>query len=243
MGRRHRRNAGAKAARTKTARQDHRSTNRRLCLPRLAGVDRRALLTGTALASTLLIAVMTAPTPAHAVTDCLVGNPPPGPITVDAPDAIDCVNTDARQNVGNVIDLFTDTNPGSSIYLNNSGDLTSAAGRGIRTLTERADSRNDVINTGDIDAELGIYARTTGGDSAVYVNNSGAISGANSYRGIWAVAYGDNSTLRVVNSGDIDLNTGAGVYGATNGDGNKVSIVNSGELSGGTYGIFGRSSM
>ncbi|MEX1060984.1 MAG: hypothetical protein WED13_08175, partial [Methyloceanibacter sp.] len=75
-------------------------TKRLTLLPRLGCADRRALLLGTALASTLLIGSLLTPTPAHALTNCLTGNPPPGPITVAVADDIICVNVDNRSNAG-----------------------------------------------------------------------------------------------------------------------------------------------
>jgi outer membrane autotransporter protein len=58
------------------------------------------LLLSTALASTLLLATLSAPTPARALTNCLTGNPPPGPITTTVADDIICVNVDNRFNAG-----------------------------------------------------------------------------------------------------------------------------------------------
>jgi hypothetical protein len=62
-------------------------------LPRLASADRKSLLLGTALASTLLVVGVLAPSPARAqAVDCLVVSNPPagasGPITVGVPVAL-----------------------------------------------------------------------------------------------------------------------------------------------------------
>jgi hypothetical protein len=60
--------------------------------------DRKSLLLGTALASTLIFSGPLPPTPTHAPTNCLVGNPPPGRIYSHVADDIICVNVDNRFN-------------------------------------------------------------------------------------------------------------------------------------------------
>jgi hypothetical protein len=87
-------------------------------LPPLLHADRKSLLLGTALASTLALAAALAPTPAHAVDCFAAATPPPGasgPIIVFPPvnDFITCTNTDDRFNnpalpqAGAVIRLLT----------------------------------------------------------------------------------------------------------------------------------------
>jgi len=75
------------------------STRAALSLPHLRSADRKSLLLGTALASTLLFGGVLAPTPAHAVDCFAAATPPPGasgPIIVFPPvnDFITCTNTD-----------------------------------------------------------------------------------------------------------------------------------------------------
>ena len=85
---------------------------------------------------------MTAPTPAKAVATCTVGGAavalpaPTAPIVLDETQPIVCVNGDTRiAGAGNAIHLYTDTNRGAYIYLNNSGNLASTGGLGIRAYT------------------------------------------------------------------------------------------------------------
>jgi hypothetical protein len=124
----------------------------RLLLAKLACPDRKSLLFGTALASTLLIASLSAPTPAHAVVNCPPGS---GPITIGAIDDIVCINVDDRSNVGSVITLFTNGG-GNYIYLNNSGSLTAtnvgADAIGIVAFTNGGNSPIDILNSGDVTA-------------------------------------------------------------------------------------------
>ncbi|MEX1060793.1 MAG: hypothetical protein WED13_07200, partial [Methyloceanibacter sp.] len=78
-------------------------------LPRLRVADRRVLLAGTALASTLLLAALLSPTPAAALT-CAgdVGTGPAPIIHTAINDFIICVNTEARTNAaGYAIQLST----------------------------------------------------------------------------------------------------------------------------------------
>ncbi len=129
--------------------------------------DRKALLLRTALASTLLIATVTAPAPAHAVVGCAVT--PGTAIYVQADDDIVCLNIDprpadpvafgpiARASVS--IFLQTPANPANtgpySIYLNNSGPLTTggaSAGSlyGIYTTTGNDESPITILNSGEV---------------------------------------------------------------------------------------------
>jgi len=210
--------------------------------------DRKSLLLGTALASTLLLATLTAPTPAQAAATCTVGGAdepipaPTAPIVLDETQPIVCVNGDTRIAIGgHAIDLHTNINPGAFIYLNNSGDLTATyvtpdGGRGIRAYTEGGDSFVTVINTGDINSDRSaIYARTRGG--AVTVINSGHIntvySGIQASGGHTGVA---DSPVTVINTGDIDLERpGTAIRASTYGDTSEVYVNNSGALSGGGY--------
>ena len=106
-----------------------------------AWANRRSLLASTALASTLILGLLAAPSPALAV-NCLTGNPPPpGPILKSTPPGlvITCVNTANRTDAGNVIDLQTNV-AGGFITLLNSGELIST-GRQAFALKRLASSR------------------------------------------------------------------------------------------------------
>jgi Autotransporter beta-domain/Autochaperone Domain Type 1 len=209
---------------------------------RLRAPSRHALLLGTALASTLLLATLAAPTPAHAVVACPPGTfPPPGPITLNpAGDSVNCVNVYDRNNAGDpVIDLLT-IGAGQFISLNNSGDLTSPDDRGIRAYSQGANSPVDVFNTGDIDSyRSSIYAKTKFG--ALEVFNAGHIT--TEYLGIQAAtgnAGGPNSPLTLTNTGDIDQNVGTAISASTYQAQSELTLVNSGALTGATYGITAR---
>jgi autotransporter-like protein/autochaperone domain-containing protein len=136
---------------------------------------------------------------------------------------------------------FADLGAGQFITLDNSGNLTSPDNRGIRAYTQGGGSPVTVTNTGNIDSySQAIYARTRGG--AVKVYNYGHITSV--FDGILAsgghtgVA---NSPVTVINTGDIDLQQeGLAISANTYGANSKVYVFNSGALSGGRYGIFGR---
>jgi Autotransporter beta-domain/Autochaperone Domain Type 1 len=209
---------------------------------RLRAPSRHALLLGTALASTLLLATLAAPTQAHAVVACPPGAfPPPGPITLNpAGDSVNCVNVYDRNNAGDpVIDLLT-IGAGQFISLDNGGDLTSPNDRGIRAYSQGANSPVDVFNTGDIDSyRSGIYAKTKFG--ALEVFNAGHIT--TEYLGIQAAtgnAGGPNSPLTLTNTGDIDQNVGTAISASTYQAQSELTLVNSGALTGATYGITAR---
>jgi hypothetical protein len=209
--------------------------------------DAAALLLSTTLATTLLIAAVIAPTPAHAVTDCLATaqtGSSPDPIFANVGDSIICVNTEPR--VGNAtyndaIYLRTSGAGPFDIYLNNSGPLTSYYdGHGIVAYAVNG-GEIEVINTGDIETyRAGILAYTRlGDDSPITITNSGNISGTG-YNGIRARARGGNgSYIKIFNSGDVTFtqNAGTGVYAKTYFDKSDIYIFNSGALSGVRTGI------
>jgi hypothetical protein len=98
----------------------------------LRSADRKSLLLGTALASTLLLGTLVAPAPAHALS---CPQPPGGPINVaSATDSIECVNVfDIPTAPTIAIDLAT-SGDNHFITLGNSGNL-GAGDYGIRTFT------------------------------------------------------------------------------------------------------------
>jgi outer membrane autotransporter protein len=217
--------------------------------PRPRSATRHSLLLGTALASTLLIATVTAPTTANAQATCPPGAfPPPGPIDISAGGlgvgtAINCNNSYDRANAGIVIDLLTNTTAGHAISLKNYGDLTSTTARSIRAYTQGAGSPVTVTNRGDLDSyTTGIYARSTFGNLnvlSVDVFNSGHITSA--FDGIQASAgHGGNpnSAVSVYNTGDIDSEQqGTAISARSYGINSDVYVFNSGTLSGAKYGI------
>ncbi len=111
---------------------------------------RPALLLGTALGSTLLLATAS---PAFAAVVC--GGPPPTAISQTATTALVCVNTDDPDGAANedAISLST-TGANSDIDLTSSGDLTAIAqpdgGRGISATTNGVGADITIDNKGDI---------------------------------------------------------------------------------------------
>jgi autotransporter family porin len=209
-------------------------------------------LLGTALASTLFIATTMAPTPAHAVFDCLVGPPPapasPGPISATGiVDSIVCVNTEPRtNNAGSAIFLTTLAVGAYSIYLNNSGALTAIDGgftRGIFTYTGSGSSPVSIVNSGDIIVNAitnltsdGIFASVRGSNGGIDIVNSGDVTiDGQAVSGILAYTDNDNNPFRIVNSGDIWA-TGTleafGIRGVQyySDDSSPISIANSGDI-------------
>ena len=220
-----------------------------MILPCLTNADRRALLLGTALASTLLLATVTAPAPARAVPCVQPASPNPiSDTAIAAP--ITCVNTVAR--TGDAVDpdairLDTSTVGGTDRYitLDNTGRLTSyPTGHGIYASTGSDGSYIDITNMGIIEtARTGILAYTSanGDDSPITINNSGNIFGTG-YNGVRARARGENGDITIVNSGDVTFldTTGTGIYARTYDDDSRITVFNSGALSGIQYGIFAR---
>jgi Autotransporter beta-domain/Autochaperone Domain Type 1 len=263
MSRRDRRRASA------LARAGVRSATPQISTPKVlllgpGRADRKSLLLGTALASTLLVAVMTAPTPAHAVVDCLsVAPPSPGAITVNDSDDITCVNTEPRESgPGNYAIYLRTFNSGDfDIYLNNSGPLTAtnAAGAayGIHALTDGVANDIDVVNSGSITVTAtganarGIRAFTNLDDSTIGIVNSGDITATSPDQrayGLYARTLGTDSTVYIANTGDITATStdqsAWGIFSRSRGDDSTIGIVNAGDITvtGGTgsdaYGIY-----
>jgi outer membrane autotransporter protein len=186
-------------------------------LRRLSRVDRSSLLVTTAVASTLLVGSLLAPAPAVAAdNDC----PDDGtPILLTATAPIICINTEditATAAAEDAVNLST-TGDGNSIYLYNSGELTSYYGDGIDTRTTGDDAPITIENEGDIAAgTFGIYATTAGANSGIEIDNDGDITAAlndptippSAADGIYAFTSGGNSPISIENEGDIT------VYGA-----------------------------
>jgi autotransporter family porin len=190
--------------------------------PRLRCADRKSLLLGTALASTLLISAVLTPTPASAVA--CIQPPSPNPIntnTLADNQPIICVNTEPRTNpAGNAINLTTN-GAGSFIDLHNSGVLS-------------ATNNNFFMS--------GIFAYTQGLNSPIAIENVAAITATNNGPGnafaIRALAERGSSPISIVNSGELhaySLNAEAAgidavtapILGYSN---NPITIVNSGTI-------------
>jgi hypothetical protein len=220
--------------------------------------DRRSLLLGTALASTLLLGTLTHPSPASALTCAGDIGTGPAPIShLNVNDFIYCINTEARTNAaGDAIDLST-INANHYIYLNSSGTLTATnAGpaRGIFTRTNGNNSPIDIINAGDIVATstgalaYGIDA-VTRINSPLTITNSGdftVTSNADIAFGIYAQTSYGNSPLTITNNGDFSVSATSsafGIFGRTYVGHSRFSIENSSDFvinstASNAYGIF-----
>ena len=205
--------------------------------------DRRSLLLGTALASTLLLACLTAPAPALAVA--CTQPPPPAPIADVETTFITCINTDTRADASQVILLSTSANPGSYIHLYNSGALTSSGGIGINVQTAADDSPVTIVNAGTINAALlGIFTATVNSNSDISITNSADIV-AHGGVAIQAQALGSYSDIAIINSGDL-IATGSlarAIFVQAGAQHDDLSIENGGTIlatatNGAAYGIF-----
>jgi hypothetical protein len=140
-------------------------------LTRLTFADRKSLLLGTALASTLLLGSLLSPTRARAVVnDCADPGPDAVSISVSAP--VICINSETR-NEPAVAYAITITTNGSDnyIYVNNSGSLiannASGSAYGLLAYTHGEYSFIDIKNSATITVTatpggeaFGIYAAT-----------------------------------------------------------------------------------
>ena len=238
------RSSPARAAR-RSGRRAHPTLQARTLLPQLRFADRKSLLLGTALASTLFIGSVLAPKSAHAATNCLTGNPPPGAITTNVADSIICINVDDRFNVGPAVIRLQATGGNHYIELLNSGILTNInpAGyaNGLAAATSGGNSPISVTNAGRIlaDAQSYVYGITVGatnGSSPVSIVNSADImakSAASTAVGLEGVTNNGLSPLSIVNIGDISVTaalSATALTATTNNGLSPVSVVNSGDL-------------
>ncbi|MBM3545058.1 MAG: autotransporter outer membrane beta-barrel domain-containing protein [Alphaproteobacteria bacterium] len=244
---------GSRSVRSgRRARPARSAQQRPIPLPRLARADRKSLLLGTALASTLLLGTFSLPSPAVAI-DC-TQPAPPAPITeFNVNDGITCNNTADRNNgaVSDVILLTTD-GVNYSIDLYNSGDLTAnanAAAYGINTAVSGGDSPITIENLGDISATstgnnaFGVSARVYDAliepiVSPVIVTNNGDITASattGSSFGIFvdigaASRNAPLSSITIVNGGTITSSAGDdsfGIFARSFGLDSDISINNS----------------
>src|SRR5262245_58924224 len=232
-------------------------------LMRLKQADRFSLLVSTALASTLVIAALFAPTPVSAQTTTCTGGPGPGPTPIlEATTApIICVNNDDRSSNGtspDAINLST-TGGGNFITLYNSGTLK-AADDGIDTGTTGNDGFITIENVGDINAGAsGIRTQTSGDANGAYSNagiditNSGDIvsNGVVDAGAIYTVTQGSangaysNTGIVIDNEGDLTADRAgivAGTFGNANGAYSNagIEIDNEGAIDSGVYGIYAK---
>ena len=169
----------------------------------VGSANRKSLLLGTALASTLVFSSLAGSAPALAV-DC-PQNPPfsPDPIIFSADAPITCINTDVSTGAALAIGLSTPAGAVDgpfAIYLNNSGALSATANEalGIRTATDNDYSSITIINSNAVMVTslyfgaYGISSVTSGDHSPTSIVNSGGIviTGTQGARGINANAAG-----------------------------------------------------
>jgi autotransporter-like protein/autochaperone domain-containing protein len=217
-------------------------------MTRVGKAERKLLLLGTALASTLLFAGISAPTSALAVPCVQPASPTPINFsTLLDNQPITCVNTEPRTGTPNAILLITQ-GANSFIDVNNSGVLNATAPASdafaLYTTTSGPNSPINIINSGDMTASgltaRGIFAYSSGAGSPISIVNSGDISAAATAGGAFGIqarATDPHSPISLVNSGDIvAMGTGlfgsaTGLYARTDGaTGSAISIVNSGDL-------------
>ncbi|MEM8575041.1 MAG: autotransporter domain-containing protein [Pseudomonadota bacterium] len=215
--------------------------------------NRRSLLHGTALASTLLLANVIAPTPAIAVVgDCAIdGGGQAVQISDNAP--VLCDNVFDRYEAGIPYGISIDTNTaGSTITVTSTGELTTGPiaddAFGIFTDTVDANSDIDITNSGNVEVttngnnneSMAIFARATGGTSEITIDNSGYLevrsNGERAHAtGIDASTYfNPNSPITIENNGDVRVTTDGDYAYATGIDAfaieGEVTIDNSGDL-------------
>jgi len=217
-------------------------------------VDRKALLLGTALVSTLLIATVALPAPAHALQDCTadIGTGPDPIIYLGTPDKINCINTEAR--TGEAPDFMaiglSTTGKSRPIVLDSEGRLQSNSAvdsaYGIYAHSDGYNSAITIDNSGDITATstaggkanaFGIYADTDSEPSPITIINSGDItakSTSGDAYGIRAESEGDDSSITVTNSGNIAASSKSGnaygIYANSDGDNSSINVTNSGDI-------------
>jgi hypothetical protein len=128
--------------------------------------------------------------------------------------------------------------PNSPIAIENSGDLTSIGTGpssrvyGIRALDYTTNGSIVINNSGDItvagDSSDGIFARTFGASSPIWITNTGGINSTGD-DGIEAITSGANSAISIENAADITAVDDA-LRGSTGGDDSGVTIINRGKL-------------
>jgi autotransporter family porin len=224
---------------------------------RFARPNRRLLLAGTALATTLLVTTA-APMPAEAQQAVFI---PLSPIPVVLNNNDDCIFPGTCALIDTVgIGAFIDfTNSGNfatagpaaigistntaaifgSIEVNNSGDIATAGlgAIGIEALTLAPFSPININNSGDLATaglgSVGIFASSISRNSRVTITNSGniATTGIDAF-GIYGYTGGRNSDLSITNSGTLATRgiNADGIYGETVGRSSNLTIENSGEI-------------
>ena len=233
------------------------TSNQYTSLPKRRGpADRKALLLGTALASTLLV-IAIAPTPAVAVVgNCAL----PGVTGSDAVRIADnapivCNNVLDRYEGGvpYAVSLYTN-GASATVTVTNTGDLTTGpvadTAFGLYALTLGPDSTIDITNSGDVAVTTvgnsfqatAISAGAGGAGSRIIVRNSGYLqvqtNGIGAYAaGISAGAgLAANNPVDIVSSGDMRIATEGnyayafGINADTNGAGDRIAIQNSGSF-------------
>lgn len=190
-----------------------------LVLPRPRYADRKSLLLGSALASTLLIGSLLAPAPAFAVVNCPAGTGPAPLSYLNQTDDIVCLNTEPRDGgAGGGIELQTIVGA-YYIDVTNTATGTLTGGIGIAAETQASGSPISIDNAATIDTVArGIEALALGSFSPVIIVNSGAITAA---LGIFAGSTSD-SPITITNSGRLD--TELGIEAESEGDNSDIVI-------------------
>ncbi|MGH6736053.1 MAG: autotransporter outer membrane beta-barrel domain-containing protein [Methyloceanibacter sp.] len=216
-------------------------THRQPSLPRLRRADRRTLLLGTALASTLI--AWSLPTTALAQVICTYR--PDGITELAVPDPIICpVNRNIFNPNGSGIELSTvgaNHNIGLFLNANVTSRLTLGDSFAVDLLTIDDNSAIDVVNTGDLKATsrdgnaTALSARTTGQNSDIKVRNEGDLTTQALLLGVALTFYTDDgeSIINIENVGKLDVTSkqdARGISAQTNGDNSPISIVNEADV-------------
>jgi len=178
----------------------------------------RALLRGTALASTLLLGTFAAPAPAAAQVPCPPGTfPPPGPISIDgAVGDINCVNVFDRNDggTGTVIEVRT-TN--GSVELDNRGRLVAIDPNAARGINARAQTFLSIFNSGDIIAVAGdqsAFGIDASAETTLSIDTRGSILATSDTADAFGInASGFSTYHRIVSSGAITVAAGRNTFG------------------------------
>jgi hypothetical protein len=221
-------------------------------LTRLTFADRKSLLLGTALASTLLIGTLLVPPRAAAAILTCAGDvgTGPAPISHSNTDPIICLNTESGTATlvsQDAIYLATGAS-GAYIDLTNTatGTLTSNYRDGIGTRTSNGNSPTSINNAATISAVYdGIFAYAQSYSSPISITNSGDVTVTNTVfhaYGISAIAIAIYSPISIVNSGRLNVTAaGAGISALTYAPGSNIAILNQGPVEATTDAIFARS--
>ncbi|MEZ5828714.1 MAG: autotransporter outer membrane beta-barrel domain-containing protein [Hyphomicrobiales bacterium] len=215
-------------------------------------------MASTALASTLILGAIGAPSSASAQIAVFR---PASPVSVNITNRNNCIfpgtcalirtilpgksinftNTGDFATAGLLASgIYTQTLFGSSpIDINNSGNIATAGlgAVGIQAITFGNGSPIDIINTGDVAtigvSAYGIYGYSSGQNSNIAITNRGRVATRGAFAaGIASFSLGLNSDIQITNSGDLATRgfEAEGIDAGTYAPDNNLTIVNRGNI-------------